>query len=137
VPRVATSHETNKERRRRRRAGENGREEREEGGEGEGERERGRERERERDNETEGDLPQEKREGFVVGALEDLLLLPALHRLHPFLARTAPVFGYERHAEDVAEEMARTRAARRTTTTENRRKRHPDTREPRPCPRGH
>lgn len=43
------------------------------------------------------DSPDQEREGFVVGAFEDLLFLPALDSLNPFLARTAPIFRDERH----------------------------------------
>ena len=41
--------------------------------------------------------PEQQRQGFVIGALEYLLFLPALDRLDPFFSGAAPIFRYERH----------------------------------------
>lgn len=43
-------------------------------------------------NYSTADSPHKERYRFVVGALEDLLLLPAFYGFHPFLARASPVF---------------------------------------------
>lgn len=105
-------------------------------------REGGRERERTRDN----SLPQEKREGLVVGALEDLFLLPALDRLHPFLTWAAPILGYERHPSRYAHTtviQSRRNGARTDVRATTESRRHSYTATPRkgaetrtsPCPR--
>lgn len=44
--------------------------------------------------------PKQKRESFVVGALENFLFFPAFNSLDPFFARTTPVFRDERHFND-------------------------------------